>query len=272
MQVSTLAGKLAYSFPVEFGHKLGMVVTPDGRYIAVSLIKTGQLRVYRIHADHSVEPHSGIDDFGRIYKMCLASNGNLLVCDNCYVHELTGLGEEKLVRVRRIQGIARPRTVAAHGDIVAVGTYLAEIVLLSYESGTIIRTFGGYGSGPGNIGDAAEGLRFTPDGRFILVFERGNRRLSKFHVSNGELQEHYCENQVSGGYGDVEFAPSGEIFVADNRASRICLFSADGKTLLRTWGSSPEPLVSLVCPNTLALVGNRLFVLDRDSAVIKVYE
>ena len=170
--------------------------------------------------------------------MCLAPNGNLLVCDyyNNRVQELTGLGEAEPAHVRDLE-VTEAKTIAVHGDMIAVGTGDATVVLMSYATGAIIRTFGSNGTGRGNIGHWVEGLRFTLDGVYILVAEHSNERLSKFHVSDGAFVNFYCEGLISdSGSNDVEITPSGEVIVADCNANRVCVFSADGRTLLRTWG------------------------------------
>ncbi len=146
-----------------------------------------KLCVYRIEADgaltllHTFGGYgAGPKQFSRPSRMCLAPNVNLLVCDvfNDRVQELTGLGEAEPVHVRDLK-VHWARTIAVHGDMVAVGTLDATIVLLSFATGTVIRAFGSKGIGRGNIGSFTEGLRFTLDGICILVAEYTNKRLSK---------------------------------------------------------------------------------------------
>ena len=96
--------------------------------------------------------------------------------------------------------------------------------------------------------------------------------MSKFRVSNGAFVEFYCEGRMSDGPKDVEIAPSGEVIVADPRAHRVCVFSANGHTLLRTWGTEGTADGQFKEPTALALVGNKLFVLDRLSACVQVFE
>ena len=262
------------------GNKYGMVVTPDGCYMAVSFINEHKLRVYRIEANgaltllHTFGGYgAGPKQFLYATNMCLAPNGTLLVCDfgNNRLQELTGLGEAEPAHVRDIN-IARAATIAVHGDMVAFGTFDAPVVLLSYASGAIIRTFGSHGTGRGNIGAQPGGLRFTLDGVYILVAEGTNKRLSKFRVSDGAFVDFYCEGQVSNGFKDVEIAPSGEVIVADESAHRVCVFSSDGRTLLRTWGTEGTADGQFSHPTALALAGSKLFVLDRDSVRVQLFE
>ena len=285
-QDAAITGKHIRTLAIAAGEKYGLVVTPDCRYMAVSYFSENKLRVYRIEAGGALTllrafggygdgPGDGPKQFNGPLKMCLAPNGNLLVCDrnNNRVQELTGLGEAEPVHVRDMK-VANARTIAVHGDMVAVGTGDATVVLLSYSTGAIIRTFGSKGTGRGNIGTAAQGLRFTLDGVYVLVAEWSNKRLSKFRVSDGAFVDFYCKGQVSDGEKDVEIAPSGEVIVADINAHRVCVFSADGRTLLRTWGTKGTADGQFKEPTALALVGNKLFVLDsfHNSARVQVFE
>ena len=274
-----ITGKHIRTLAIDAGDKYGMAVTPDGRYMAVSYLHEHKLRVYRIEADGALTllhtfggMGAGPKQFYFPFKLCLAPNGNLLVCDfeNNRVQELTGPGEAEPAHVRDIE-VAKANAIAVHGDMVAVGTNVGTVVLLSYASGTIIRTFGSLGGDRGNIGTPA-GVRFTLDGVYILVAELANGRLSKFRVSDGAFVEFYCEGQVSNFNKDVEILPGGEVIVTDISAHRVCVFSADGRTLLRTWGTQGTADGQFECPTVPALVANNLYVLDCESARVQVFE
>jgi DNA-binding beta-propeller fold protein YncE len=281
-QDAAITGKHIRTLAIAAGEKYGLVVTPDCRYMAVSYSREQKLRVYRIEADGTLtllhtfgSKGTGPKQFNHPFKMCLAPNGNLLVCDGNInrVQELTSLGEAEPAYVRDLM-IAKARTIAVHADMIAVGTRNATVVLLSYATVAIIRTFGAEGFGRSDIGTAAQGLRFTLDGVYILVAERTNRRLSKFRASDGTFIDFYCEGQVSDGNNDVEMWPSGEVIVVDCGTHRVCVFSSDGRTLLRTWGAHGTTDGKFKRPTALALAGNKLFVLDAhpDSARVQVFE
>ena len=70
---------------------------------------------------------------------------------------------------------------------------------------------------------------------------------------------------LSHGHKDVEISARGEIFVADIKNHRICVFSADGARLMRSWGSIGSADGKFCMPIALSLVQNRLFVLDEAS-------
>ncbi len=277
--VSIIGGHV-HTLAIAYGYTYGLVVTPDGRYMAVSC-DGHNLRVYRLEDDsaatllHTVGTTAGAgpNQFYYPRKMCLTPAGNLLVCDsrNNHVQELTGLGEAEPQHVRFIRA-ACARSIALHGGTLAVGTFSATIELLSYASGALIRSIGSKGSGPGEIGDACEGLCFTPDGQFIVAAEYKNKRLSMFRVSDGGFVKHIGAGVVADGYKDVQYAPNGELLVADFGKHRMCVFSADGDRLLHTWGTQGTADGQLNAPIALALVDSKLFVLDHESARVQVFE
>jgi hypothetical protein len=262
------------------GRMFGCVVTPNGRYMAVSFYFDHKLHVYRLEDDgttslqHAVGATAGDGPMQFNYpgRMCLIPAGNLLVCEygNDRVQELTGLGEAEPQHVRFIL-IAGAWSIALHGETLAVGTNGA-IELLSYASGVLICSIGSRGSGPGQIGYRCEGLRFTPDGQLIVSAEQGNKRLSMFRVSDGSFVKHIGADVVADGWKDVQFAPSGELLAADCNNHRVCVFSADGDTLLRTWGTSGSADGQFKYPTALALVDSKLFVLDCDGGRVQVFE
>lgn len=264
-----------------------MVVTPDGRYVAVSYRQEHVIRVNHIELDctltllHTLGAASDAPKPKRLTfwypaKMCLAPDGNLLVCEpsNNRIQELSGLGEAVSVHVRFITGITQAWSIAMHSDIIAVGTTSksAPVVLLSYATGSIIRTFGTRDVGRGNIGAHTEGVCFTLDGRSLLVADNSNKHLSKFRMPDGVFEGLYCDDMIFSRSEDVLVAPSGKINIADTRAFGICMFSSDGRTMLRAWSCNSCPDEHASYPTALALADNKLFVPDRASSHVEVFE
>jgi WD40 repeat protein len=276
---SEITGRHLQSYCIAAGWSFGLVVTSNGRYMAVSCNSDHKLRVYRLEADgaatllHTVGKYGdGQKQFDKPSKMCMTPAGTLLVCEyrNDRVQELTGLGEAELQHVRFIPAAAA-WSIALHGDTLAVGTDRGTIKLLSYASGALLLSIGSKGSWPGQIGLKCEGLRFTPDGQFIVAAEQVNKRLSMFRVSDGGFMKHIGAGMVADGYKDVQFALNGELLVADYRNHRVCVFSADGDTLLRSWGARGSADGRFEYPTALALVDSKLFVLDCYSARVQVF-
>ena len=144
------------------------------------------------------------------------------------------------------------------------------VEVYDYASGALLRGFGSDGAAAGQIGSQCEGLRirrrFRPDGKHVIVAEHSNQRLSLFTLE-GAFVKHIGAGVVADGHKDVEFAAlaNGEIIVADWGNYRICVFSADGSTLLRSWNTNGTGDGQFSCPTALAVRGSRLYVLDRDS-------
>jgi DNA-binding beta-propeller fold protein YncE len=275
-----ITGRHLQSYAVATGYKFGLIVSPNGRYMAVSYFDEGTLLVYRLEADgiatllHTVGTvGNGPMQFDGPAMMCFTPAGNLLVCeyDADRVQELTGLGEAEPQHVRFIP-VVGAISIALHDGLLAVGTCSCTIELLSYSSGALIRSISSRGSGPGQIGVQCGGLCFTPDGQFIVAAEHMNERLSMFRVSDGGFEKHIGAGVVSNGMKDVQFAPNGELLVADCSSHRVCVFSADGDTCLRTWGAHGSADGQFEYPAALALVGSKLFVLDMTSSRVQVFE
>jgi WD40 repeat protein len=274
-----ITGRHLQSYVIADGETCGFVVSPYGRYMAVSYCAEDNLRVYRLEADstatllHTVGKYgAGPKQFKYPAKMCLTPAGNLLVCEygNNRVQELTGFGEAEPQHVRFI-AVADVWSIALHSDMLAVGTDHGTIELLSYTYGALIRVIGSKGTGPGQIGYRSEGLRFTPDGQFIIVAELDNERLSMFRVSDGGFVKLIGFGVVADGFKDVQFSPNGELLVADHGNHRVCVFSADGDTLLRTWGTRGFADGQFESPTALALADSKLFVLDECSSRVQVF-
>jgi hypothetical protein len=96
-----------------------------------------------------------------------------------------------------------------------------------------------------------------------------------FRVSDGGFVKHIGAGVVADGNKDLQFAPNGELLVADCGNHRVCVFSADGDTLLRTWGTRGSADGEFEYPTALALmrlIDSKLFVLDCGSGRVQMFE
>ncbi len=93
-----------------------------------------------------------------------------------------------------------------------------------------------------------------------------------FRVSDGGFVKHIGACVVADGPKDVLFAPNGELLVADYNNHRVCVFSADGDTLLRTWGTRGSADGQFEYPTALSLVNSKLFVLECKRVRVQVFE
>ena len=210
---------------------------------------------------------TGPAEFKSPWGLCYTDADTILVCDckSNRVQQLTIAGANLSSFT-----VQSPLSLAVHGDMVAVGTTAGPIEIHSLATGKLIRYFGSRGDGPGQIGSFATGIRFTFDGTCLLVAEGCNRRLSLFTV-DGVLVKHIGAGIISNwSDNDVSFGAGGEIIVADCRNHRICVFSPDGDTLIKTWGSIGDAAGQFKFPTALAVSGSSLFVLDNTR--VQVFE
>jgi len=249
-----------------------MAVSRDGAWCAVSYYHV--IRVYSTTPPHALLHTIGSPGNRQLdypYKMCVTPVNSLLLCDyfNNRVQELTLEGT--FVRAFAVRG---PICVALNNDVLAVGTNYKNslyIRLFSYPIGTPLRSFGPVGSGDGQIGGRAEGMRFTQDGRFLVVAENKNRRVSVFTV-DGEFAMHIGVGVVDNSDKDVEIDVNGDIIVADSRNHRVCVFPFEGGPMSASWGVQGTGDGQFEDPSVLALEGSRLYVLDRINDRVQVFE
>jgi hypothetical protein len=116
----------------------------------------------------------------------------LLICDygNNRVVEVTARGEF----MRAIVVDSGPWGVVERDGAIAVSLSDAHtVVLLQYESGAVKAEVT---IGSGTAGDAV-GVAFTADGRYILVADYFNDRVSKFSADSGAFVAHVISNGIS---------------------------------------------------------------------------
>jgi hypothetical protein len=243
--------------------KSGMGVNADGSMMAVSFnTPLHQVHVFRLALTFERvcvigRYGTGPTEFNYPKRLCFTDD-SILVCDWYInrVQQLTVAGEYLSSFT-----VKRPVSIAVHGDMVAVGTDDGPIELHSRATGERIRRFGSRGNGPGQIGGYHTSIRFTADGTCLLVAEYDNRRLSLFTV-DGVFMKHIGAGALADGWRDVSFGAGGEIIVADRHKHRICVFSSDGDTLIKTWGSHGTAAGQFIFPTALAVSGSYLYVID----------
>lgn len=189
------------------------------------------------------------------------------------MQELTLTGAHvRTLGVRALDGHAYG--IAANSDVIAVSciqSYSRRVTLFDLAGGQLLRSFGQEGRASGSL-SGNDGIRFTPDGSHILVAESHNQRLSMFTLAGAFVC--WIGDGVLKSPVDVDFASNGDILVADSYIHRIFVFSPDGDTLLRTFGSSRDTsqLGRLKRPTALAAHGGQLYVLDSSSSHVHVFD
>ena len=259
------------SYDVGVGVKTGMAVNADGSTMAISFARPlHQVHVFQLMPSFERvcvigRKGTGPAKFDYPRRLCFTDAENILVCDraNNRVQQLTVAGE-----YLSSFAVQDPISLAAHGDLVAIGTLDGPIEIHSLATGELIRCFGSDGDGPGQIGDCATGLRFTHDRTCLLVAEFDNCRMALFTV-DGVFAKHIGAG-ILDGWSDISFGTGSEIIVADYGNHRICVFSPDGDTLIKAWGLPGDAAGQFELPTALAISGSYLYVMD--GSRVQVFE
>lgn len=71
---------------------------------------------------------------------------------------------------------------------------------------------------------------------------------------------------------DVDFAPSGDIIIADSVLCRVSVLSADGSRVIRHFGSDGDSDGMFLAPTALATVQDTLYILDMRAHRVQVFQ
>ena len=167
---------------------------------------------------------------------------------------------------REPRGIA----ISPAGEIYVSDLVEQNVVVLD-GSGTVVRTIGNRGSGPGALREP-RGLAIAA-GK-LYVADSGNHRISVFAL-DGKFERAIGRR----GFGDGELlAPNdvavdagGRVFVADLGNQRIARFERDG-SFGKTWGGLGPYSGLFHAPTGIAERGGRVFVADRDNHRVQVFD
>ena len=259
----------------------GLAISPDGAHMVTSHANH-TLSVYSLPSGEHIRTFGsqgkGRGQFKFPAKLCISVAGNILVAEkrNKRVQEVTLTGDHvRFIGVGVIDdGIG---AIAANVELIVVGKYYCtsnkHIIMFNAVTGALVKAFGDYGVAPGQLMYNCNGIRFTPDSRHIIVAESngdGKGRLSVFTLT-GQFVKHIGEGELKAA-GDVEFTVTGDIIVCDYSSDRLCVYSADGSTLLRRWGGQGYTNGKFKTPIALAMCGGQLYVLDNGSKRVQVFE
>ena len=287
-RATTITGKFVRKFALQTSAAsggYGLAISPDSTHMVASH-SNDTLSLYSLPGGEHVRTFgskgTGKGQFSMPSKRCFSAAGNILVaeCGNKRVQEVTLTGEH--VRFIGVGVIADPDFgIASNAELIIVGKANCNsnnrIMMFDAVTGAFVRAFGDYGYTPGQLMEYCGGIRFTPDSRHIIVAEGdddGDRsRLSVFTLA-GEFVRCIGEGELRDAR-DVEFADNGDVIVCDHWDHRICVYSADGNTLLRCWGGegvADEADEEFESCNALAMCGGQLYVLDGDNKRVHVFE
>lgn len=280
----TVHGIHVRTIPLPWPRSRGIAITPDGsNLMAVSNWKTDAIDVYTLSDGALLRSigngkGDGKSQFNSPQKLCFSPmSGYLLVADslNNRVKEVC-IHSGQCVRIIGsgvIQGGAQ--SIAVTCDLLAVGTSYGldhtspmQVVLFNLSSGDPIRSFGVQGRSEGQLENSV-GIRFTPDANHIVITENASDRLSLFTLE-GNFVRCIGVGTLKCPF-DVTFACNGDMIIVDKCKHRICVYTPDGPTLLRTIGEDDGlgPLFS--DPIAVTMFRGQLYVAEWANACVKVF-
>lgn len=258
----------------------GLAVNAEGTLLAVSIQNSHEIAIYSLPEMTLLSRFGGPGRFRFPEKLCFSPNtGNLLVsCGHisgvqvcpltsryvacCHIRIVPQEVTVDGTSVRgygffRIDGVVWAVTANVHVVVVGTNSDDQQVYVFDIVSGALIRSFGERGGLLGHVCGCV-GLRVSPDGKHIIIAESDNRRVSLFSLT-GKFVRSYGEGTLRSAW-DVDYAPNGDIVVADQELSCISVFSAPDGTMLRT---IDVPDIRNNSPTALAVHAGNLYVLTR---------
>jgi DNA-binding beta-propeller fold protein YncE len=125
-------------------------------------------------------------------------------------------------------------TIAPSGDVFVSDGYGQYRVHRLAADGTVIRSWGRKGGGPGEFRWPVHSVAIDPRGR-VLIADRGNNRIQLFDVDGNYLD-------AWGGFKkpqDLCLTPEGDVMIVEGYLPGVSVFSLDGELLCR-WGEQGD--------------------------------
>ena len=145
------------------------------------------------------------------------------------------------------------------------------IALFDYATGSLTSRFGkSWAHLPGELANFCVSVRFTPDGGHFVIGEMEARRVSVFSTA-GEFVRCVGVGMFQT-LNDAAMTSSNEYAVLDRGSHCVRVVSSDGLTLVRSWGSEGNRDGRFRHPNSLAMAGKHLYVVDVDTTRVQVFE
>ena len=206
------------------------------------------------------------------FNMTVKINGDKLVTSPFRVH----------VKERRIDVVGQlllrgkipesPNWIAVNSKgTIAVSDDEEHCILMFDEDGNVVRKFGSYGEGPGQLTYPA-GLTFLNDVE-LLVVDDENNRIQQFNVLTGYLVKSFGKT----GTGDGEFKgpegiflnDEGHVIVVEYNNNRIQVLDKDGKFMFKFGDKDPGDLYG---PRACIYHKNKFIVSDSENHCLKVFD
>ena len=277
-----IEGKFVRSIPVYLPatvSNLGLAVSPEGKYMAVSHGREGKLTVYSLlTAEHPrTLTKIGSRNLGFVTKLCFTLRGHLLVVE----HSRNCVLEVAVVTQAHVRTIGEGAiddtiwSVAANAAFVVVAkagpTRDRRVLLFHADTGALVRTFGRAGASPGMLAQYCPGIRFTPDNARIILSEgtKDAYRLSEFTLEGGFVRR--MGEGLLKCTSDVAFAENGDVVVCEGSEHAVLVLTPDGTAIKLRWGGEGSTDGKFQWPVALAVHDGLLYVLDGNSPRVQVF-
>jgi DNA-binding beta-propeller fold protein YncE len=246
----------------------GIAVAPDRR-VFVADTSGGLIHIYDVEkASYStirVDAQSliGIALLGTRIVVTDSESGRV-ICIDQRGREIWTLG--------RKHGFGRPTGLAAGADRLYVVDTMEHRVAMVSADGTVSRTFGTRGSGPGqfnfptNIARAADGRLFVTDTMNfrVQVFDGDGKYLSAF----GRLGDGIGDFDKPKG---IALDSAGHVYVVEGLHDVVQIFDEKGRVLL-SFGGSGRGDGQLWLPSGIAIVNDVVYVADSSNRRVQMFE
>src|SRR5689334_23230873 len=164
-----------------------------------------------------------VDPLASQGSLTLSEDGSLLFAANAgsgNVSTFRVLGSRLLLTDRVPSGGSEPNAVAQHGKLVYVLNTAGSSSVVGFRiaDGKLVRIPDSLRFLSGNFVESAS-LAFTPDGRFLVVTERGANNIDVFRVlADGSLSAITVNPSVGPGAFSVAIAPNGAVLISETGA------------------------------------------------------
>lgn len=208
-------GRCLIETPVEnvTGKACGLAVSGDGRMVAIGDFVKNRIILVSLPCGTVLrcigKPGKNPGEFCRIWALCFAPNGNLLVSDNGNkrIQELTLTGDH----VRSLTAERRPiRAIHTNSEIdVIVGVSEDSVCVFDWASGDLLRQFGT----PSSIQSGGYvNIRILPGNKHVAVEESDKRRVQIYTLLGEFVKDIFidCHNLR-----DISILGSGKIVFAE---------------------------------------------------------
>lgn len=267
---------------IQDGVPAGLAISPDCSQFAVSYTNTHSIVIHAAADGAVVKSFGGFGhELGKLKSPAKLAyhpeKATILVADrgNRRIQEFTHQGA-----LRRVigSGVIRDTVngIACNGPLVAVGMAGADpsckvgVLLFDYCGGGLLASFGERGDGVGQVG-ACTALRFTPDGRGVIVASRcGGASLSQWSISGQFVKE--AGRGVVNDVQDVGMSDAGDWLACSDSGHEVVVLSGIEGGPVRRWGGFGDAPGKFRNPVALAQTRHgELWVLDSRNRRVQVF-